>query len=69
MEVYRVEGFSGHSDRGQLIRFLARITPRPNTVVLNHGEKSKIRELKSYIERRFNFQIITPQNIEAVRVR
>ncbi|RLE76157.1 MAG: beta-CASP ribonuclease aCPSF1 [Thermoprotei archaeon] len=69
MEVYRVEGFSGHSDRGQLIRFLARITPRPNTVVLNHGEKSKIRELKSYIERRFNFQTITPQNIEAVRVR
>ncbi|RLE78055.1 MAG: hypothetical protein DRJ44_00725 [Thermoprotei archaeon] len=69
MEVYRVEGFSGHSDRGQLIKFLARITPKPNLVVLGHGEKSKIRELKGYVERRFNYTVVTPQNIESIRIR
>jgi len=69
MEVYRVEGFSGHSDRGQLIRFLARITPKPNLVILGHGEKSKIKELRNYVERRFNYTVITPQNIESIRIK
>lgn len=69
MEIYRVEGFSGHSDRGQLIRFVARMTPRPSKIVLQHGERTKIRELRGYLERKFNIETIAPQNLEAIRAR
>ncbi len=55
MEVHSVEGFSGHSDKSQLIAYLAHISPRPKRIILNHGEPSAIRDLantiRSYIAR------------------
>ncbi len=68
MEVVRIEGFSGHSDRRQLLGFLKRVNPRPRRVVLNHGEKNKVKELKRYISRSVNVEVLAPQNLEAVRV-
>ena len=74
MSVHRVEGFSGHSDRRQLARYLRHISPTPKLVILNHGEKSKIMEFKGFIEgylkKRFNlnFEVIAPQNMETIRL-
>jgi len=68
MEVYRVEGFSGHSDRRQLEYYLRRITPRPRRVILVHGERSKMRSFKGRAERIVNAEVLTPQNLEAIRV-
>lgn len=75
MGIYRVEGFSGHSDRKQLEAYLRRVEPTPRTVILNHGERSKIAEFQSYLQSEWfrkkthlNFNVLTPQNAESVRI-
>ncbi len=49
MEVYSVEGFSGHSDKRQLIEYLERISPKPTKLFLVHGEQSSITSLRDSI--------------------
>ncbi|HDI31739.1 MAG TPA: beta-CASP ribonuclease aCPSF1 [Thermofilum sp.] len=68
MEVHRIEGFSGHSDRRQLMGYLKHITPRPRKVILNHGEASKIREFRKLVEKAFGYEVYVPQNLETLRV-
>jgi predicted metal-dependent RNase len=51
LEVHSVEGFSGHSDRTELLNFLSRMRPKPKTIVLNHGEPESIDSLASTIRR------------------
>jgi KH/beta-lactamase-domain protein len=50
MERYAIDGFSGHSDRRQLLNFLRDLTPKPRNIVLNHGEASSIRAFMRIIE-------------------
>ncbi len=52
MEVKYIEGFSGHSDRRQLLAFLANMKPKPKNIVLNHGEPQSILNLAETIRRR-----------------
>ena len=68
LEVATVEGFSGHSDRVQLMNYIATLDPRPRQVVLNHGEESKIVDLATSLHKRFNLETRAPYNLEAVRV-
>ncbi len=74
MEVRQIEGFSGHSDRRQLTRYLRHISPTPRLVILNHGEKTKIGEFRGYLvnyaSKKFglNFNVIAPQNLETLRL-
>ncbi|RLE88054.1 MAG: beta-CASP ribonuclease aCPSF1 [Thermoprotei archaeon] len=69
MEIHSVEGFSGHSDRKQLVGFTQRVEPRPEAIVLNHGEKSKIKNLSNYLRRKFNMQVYELDNLGALRIR
>ncbi len=46
MEVYSVEGFSGHSDRKQLIDYVERVSPKPSKIFLVHGEPTAISSLR-----------------------
>ncbi|GAY25044.1 KH-domain/beta-lactamase-domain protein [Desulfurococcaceae archaeon AG1] len=45
MEIQSVEGFSGHSDRKQLVRFVESLPTIPKKIILNHGEPSAIASL------------------------
>ena len=69
MEVYNVEGFSGHSDRRQLVKFVQRVTPKPEVVLLNHGERRKIKELANYLRNRMRMKVLELSNADAVRVK
>lgn len=75
MRVYRVEGFSGHSDRRQLEAFIRRMEPSPRTVILNHGEAGKIEEFRRYLSSEWfkkktglNLDVLTPKNAESIRI-
>lgn len=68
MQVHRVEGFSGHSDRRQLISYLKRVAPTPKKVILNHGERSKVKAFGKGLEKVFpNVEIYVPENLETIR--
>ncbi|WP_126451247.1 beta-CASP ribonuclease aCPSF1 [Sulfodiicoccus acidiphilus] len=74
MEVNAVEGFSGHSDRNQLKRFMENISPRPKNIVLNHGEPSAIASFAHLLEQRkremglTGTRIFTPSILDSMRL-
>ncbi len=69
MQIYTVEGFSGHSSRNQLMNFVAKCEPRPKKVIINHGENSRCLDLASSIHKGFRIETVAPRNLEAVRVK
>ncbi len=75
MEIHSIEGFSGHSDRSELLSFLRRVKPKPKTIILNHGEPSSISSLASTIRRKRyseldlpNTEVLTPQVLDTIRI-
>jgi len=75
MKVRSVEGFSGHSDRRQLLAFLANIKPKPRRIILNHGEPAAIKSLANTIRRRAQHlglpagvEVYTPSILDSIRV-
>jgi len=52
MEVYSIEGFSGHSDKTQLLDYIKHMQPKPSRIVLVHGEKNATLSLSREIERK-----------------
>ncbi|HUT26517.1 MAG TPA: beta-CASP ribonuclease aCPSF1 [Methanomassiliicoccales archaeon] len=67
MNVEIVDGFSGHSDRRQLINYIASLDPRPERIVIGHGEEHKCLELASAIYKKFNVETRAPMNLETIR--
>ncbi len=63
MEVVAAEGFSGHSDRRQLLSFLANMKPKPKRIILAHGEPQAIKSFASTVKKRAA-SLGLPSNIE-----
>jgi KH/beta-lactamase-domain protein len=68
LDIATIEGFSGHSDRMQLMNFVASLDPRPQKIILNHGEESKTLDLSSSLHKRFGVDSRAPYNLEAIRL-
>jgi KH/beta-lactamase-domain protein len=66
--VERVEGFSGHSDYNQIIRFIGKMRPKLQQVIVNHGEKRKTENLAYAIQRIYRVPTLHPPVQEAIRV-
>lgn len=69
MEIHTIEGFSGHSNRQQLLNFVYRATPKPKKVLVNHGENSRCLDLASSIHKMFRIETVAPRNLDAVRLK
>ncbi|MGC8566204.1 MAG: beta-CASP ribonuclease aCPSF1 [Caldisphaera sp.] len=75
LEVQRIEGFSGHANRSELQAFLRNLTPKPRTIILNHGEPSQTVSFASLIKQKWDKlgfesmpEIIFPENLESIRI-
>lgn len=68
MSVKTVDGFSGHADRRQILGYCKKIHPRPNRVILVHGEKEKAKNLSTALEEMFGFDVFIPQNLDTLRL-
>jgi len=68
MQVHTIEGFSGHSDRRQLLAYVKNITPRPSRVILCHGDESKITSLANAINKLFKLRVDTPMVLDSLRL-
>ncbi len=69
MNVVTVDGFSGHSDRKQLMKYIASLDPKPDRIVIGHGEDRKCTDLASSIYKKFNIETKAPQNLETIRLK
>ncbi|MHA1984035.1 MAG: beta-CASP ribonuclease aCPSF1 [Candidatus Hodarchaeales archaeon] len=68
LEVKVLEGFSGHSDRNQLISYVRKVAPRPKRVLFVHGQYQKSTSLAEAIASRLRIQTGVLQNLESIRL-
>ena len=68
LQVESIEGFSGHSDRRQLIAYLTHLKPKPERVFMVHGEKSKIFNLANFVDKKAGINAIVPSVLETFRL-
>ena len=68
LQVESIGGFSGHSDRRQLISYLTRLKPSPERIFVCHGEKSKILNLANFIDKKAGINTIVPETMETFRL-
>ncbi|RLI64323.1 MAG: beta-CASP ribonuclease aCPSF1 [Promethearchaeia archaeon] len=66
LNVHTIEGFSGHSNRSQIISFIRKVKPRPERVITLHGESSKCMGLASVIHKRLKSETRAPSNMETI---
>ncbi|MEM3880730.1 MAG: beta-CASP ribonuclease aCPSF1 [Candidatus Bathyarchaeia archaeon] len=68
MRVESIEGFSGHSDRRQLVNYLTHLKPKPEKIFVCHGEKQKIMSLANYLSSKVGIPTISPAVMETFRL-
>ncbi|GIU69508.1 MAG: hypothetical protein KatS3mg002_0744 [Candidatus Woesearchaeota archaeon] len=68
MEVAKLE-ITGHSDRKELMNFVARCNPRPKKILVNHGENSRALNFASSIHGQYKIETIAPRNLDAIRIK
>jgi hypothetical protein len=69
MNTETVDGFSGHSDRRQLLNYVYRMEPRPERIILGHGENIKCIDLASTLHKKYGLETRAPLNLETIRLR
>jgi len=69
MEVYTIEGFTGHSGRKQLLNFVYKCDPKPKKVIVNHGESSRCLDLASSLHKLNRVETAAPRDLEALRIK
>ncbi len=68
LRVESIEGFSGHSDRRQLINYLTHLQPKPERVIVCHGERAKCLGMANFLQRRCELQAFAPSVMETFRL-
>jgi len=69
MDVETVDGFSGHSDRLQLLSYVGTMEPRPERVIVGHGEEYKCADLASSLYKKYGMETRAPMNLETIRLK
>jgi len=67
-QIEKIEGFSTHSDYNQLIAYINRLRPKLKRVLVNHGERAKVQNLASSINRMLKIQTQQPLVPEAIKL-
>ena len=69
LNVESIEGFSGHSDRRQIVHYIRRVTQKPERVVVCHGERLKCLNMANIFERKYKIRTSVPDTLETIRLR
>jgi len=69
MDCETVDGFSGHSDRRQLVNYISTLEPRPERIIICHGEDYKCSDLASTLYKKFGIETRAPMNLETIRLK
>jgi len=67
LQVKTVEGFSGHSDRRQLMEFVEDMRPSPKKIFTMHGEENKCDDLSRSLGNRMHVESRAPMNLDTMR--
>ncbi len=68
LEIVTVDGFSGHSDRRQLMNYVGHVQPHPEKIFTIHGDENKTIDLASSLYKRYHIETHSPMNLETYRM-
>jgi KH/beta-lactamase-domain protein len=68
MNIETLQGFSGHSNRRQLMDYVKRLSTKPEKIITCHGDPHKTVDLASSIHRSLKIETKTPLNLECTRI-
>lgn len=68
LHVDSIEGFSGHSDRRQIINYITHLNPKPERVIVCHGERVKCLSVANFLSRRCEIDATAPAILETLRL-
>jgi KH/beta-lactamase-domain protein len=69
MRIITIPGLTAHAGRNELLEFANKSQPRPNRIIINHGEQSKCLDLASSIYKLHHIETNVPRNLETIRLR
>ena len=69
MDLETIDGFSGHSDRLQLLSYVGTMEPRPERVIVGHGEEYKCSDLAASLYKKYGMETRAPMNLETIRLK
>jgi len=69
LKVEPIKGFSGHSDRRQILNYIRRVTPKPEKVIVCHGEKAKSLSIANTLQRTYKLDVRVPEILETIKLR
>jgi predicted metal-dependent RNase len=69
LNVESIEGFSGHSDRKQITNYVHQVTPKPERIIVCHGERTKCSSLANILYRKYKVETMVPAVRETIRLR
>ncbi|HUK38805.1 MAG TPA: beta-CASP ribonuclease aCPSF1 [Methanomicrobiales archaeon] len=68
LDIDTVDGFSGHSDRRELMNWIGHLQPRPEKIFTIHGDENKTIDLAVSLYKRYHIETHSPQNLETYRM-
>ncbi|MFH1056719.1 MAG: beta-CASP ribonuclease aCPSF1 [Candidatus Micrarchaeota archaeon] len=69
LQIHTVDGFSGHSDRSQLLAYARNLRPKPSRIFTNHGDEARTEDLARTINRMLHIETRAPMNLDSIRLR
>ena len=66
--VEKINGFSAHGDREDLLRWLGNFSPAPKQVFLTHGEADVAEQLATTVRERLGLSVVVPEYQEEVEL-
>jgi len=67
-DVVTIDGFSGHSDRRQLMDYVKAMNPKPKTIICHHGDPHTCAEFRKDLAKTFRIRTHAPKNLETIRL-
>jgi KH/beta-lactamase-domain protein len=68
MQTEKIDGFSGHSDRRQLVNYITHLNPKPERIFIVHGEKQKTLSFANFLENKAGIRSTVPASLETFRL-
>ncbi|NLN13979.1 MAG: MBL fold metallo-hydrolase [Tissierellia bacterium] len=68
LEIYDLEGFSGHADQRTLLNWIGKFRYKPKKIFLVHGEEEPARVLSGLIEEKYNIETIIPNYGDKINI-
>lgn len=67
-QIRRINGFSGHADRTELVRWISSLTSPPRRVFLNHGDPATMESFRDYLAEKAGVTAQMPEYRQTVEL-